>query len=143
MFGRSRGLDVGWWMSVDDCDLHHPLHCARSCEVLIGGVLERGHPSPQSAAGTQHFSRFALMRARMPALLREAALHVLSQKSSHFRVVFVYAYAVKHERKNSQGPLIPPARSCESGLPTSQVQLLYSRNQTDVWFERAHHSPLD
>src|ERR1051326_3523993 len=105
--------------------------------------MERGHPGPQSAAGAQEFSRFALMRAEMPALLREPLLRVLSQKSSHFRQVFVYAYAVKHERKDSQGPLIPSARSCESGLPTSQVQLLYSRNQTDVWFERAHHSSLD
>jgi len=30
--------------------------------------MERGHPCPQSAAGAQNFSRFALMRARMPAL---------------------------------------------------------------------------
>src|SRR2546421_10592183 len=36
MFGRSRGLDVGWWVSFDNCDLHHPLHPARSCEVLNG-----------------------------------------------------------------------------------------------------------
>jgi hypothetical protein len=37
MFGRSRGLDVGWWLSFDDCDLHHPLYCAGPCEVLICG----------------------------------------------------------------------------------------------------------
>src|SRR5207237_348429 len=65
------------------------------------------------------------------------------QKSSHFREVFVYAYAVKHDRKDSQGPLVPSARSCEGGLSTSQIQLLDSRNQTNVWFERAHHSSVD
>ena len=30
-------MDVGWWLSVDNCDLHHPLHCAWPCEVLICG----------------------------------------------------------------------------------------------------------
>ena len=29
-------MDVGWWVSFDNCDLHHSLHCAGSCEVLIG-----------------------------------------------------------------------------------------------------------
>jgi len=28
-------MDVGWWVSFNNCDLHHPLHPAWSCEVLI------------------------------------------------------------------------------------------------------------
>ena len=48
MFGRSRGLDVGWWLSFDNCDLHHPLHCAWSCEVLNQKSGESGVWSAES-----------------------------------------------------------------------------------------------
>ena len=43
-------MDVGWWVSFDNCDLHHPLRHTWSCEVLIGdsGVWKCGVQSLES-----------------------------------------------------------------------------------------------
>jgi len=47
-------LDVGWWLSVNDCDLHHPLHRAWSCEVLNQKSGESGESGVSSAGSRVH-----------------------------------------------------------------------------------------